>query len=68
MLKLCVIDKKKPLIPPRATPNDPIMKFLVEFGEGGIARTVLSFFGEKLGKGGIRGATKAKLLAVVLEF
>ena len=68
MFKLCEINKDKPHMQPRATPNDPIMQFLVERGEGGVARTVLSFMrGEERGKGDLRRATKAELLAVGLE-
>jgi hypothetical protein len=68
MYKLCEHDEEDPLAPPpRAKPNDPIAKFFVECGEEGIARTVLSFFGETRGKGDLRGATKAELLAVGLE-
>lgn len=69
MFKLCEIDDKdKSYMQPRATPNDPIMEFLVERGEGGVARTVLSFMrGEERGKGDLRRATKAELLAVGLE-
>jgi hypothetical protein len=68
MIKLSEHDEEDPNAPPpRAKPNDPIAKFLAECGEEGIARTVLSFFGETRGKGDLRGATKAELLAVGLE-
>jgi hypothetical protein len=69
MFKLCEVDKDDPLAPPpRAFPNDKIMKFLVEYGEGGIARTLLPFLpGGTEGKGDLRSATKAELLAVALE-
>ena len=70
MIKLCETDEKDPLAPPaRAKPNDPISKFLVEkcMGDTGIGRHILSFFGETRGKGDLRGATKAELLAVGLE-
>ena len=68
MVKLCEHDEEDPKAPPpRAKPNDPIAKFLVECGEEGIVRTILSFFGETRGKGDLRGATKAELLAVGLD-
>ena len=70
MTKLCYVDKDDPLAPPpRAKPNDPISKFLVErcMGDTGIGRHILSFFGETRGEGDLRGATKAELLAVGLE-
>ncbi|GMH59569.1 hypothetical protein TrRE_jg5906, partial [Triparma retinervis] len=67
MTKLCFFDEKDPNAPPaRAKANDPISKFLVEkcMGDTGIGRHILSFFGERRGKGDLRGATKAELLAV----
>jgi hypothetical protein len=70
MTKLCFVDEKDPNAPPaRAKPNDPISKFLVEkcMGDTGIGRHLLSFFGETRGKGDLRAATKAELLAVGLE-
>jgi hypothetical protein len=70
MTKLCFVDEDDPNAPPaRAEPNDPISKFLVEkcMGDTGIGRHILSFFGETRGKGDLRGATKAELLAVGLE-
>ena len=70
MTQLCFIDEDDPNAPPaRAEPNDPISKFLVErcMGDTGIGRHILSFFGETRGKGDLRGATKAELLAVGLE-
>ena len=70
MVKLCEHDEEDPNAPPpRAKPNDPISKFLVECGEEGIVRSILSFFGETRGKGDddLRGATKAELLEVGLE-
>jgi hypothetical protein len=70
MTELCFVDEKDPNAPPaRAEPNDPISKFLVEkcMGDTGIGRHILSFFGETRGKGDLRSATKAELLAVGLE-
>jgi hypothetical protein len=70
MTTLCFVDEDDPNAPPaRAKPNDPISKFLVErcMGDTGIGRHILSFFGETRGKGDLRGATKAELLAVGLE-
>ena len=70
MTKLCFVDEDDPNAPPaRANPNDPISKFLVEkcMGDTGIGRHIMSFFGETRGKGDLRGATKAELLAVGLE-
>ena len=70
MFKLCETDEEDPLaLPARAKPNDQIMEFLVENGDGtGIVRGVLSFLqGETRGKSDLRGATKEELLAVGLE-
>jgi hypothetical protein len=70
MTELCYVDEDDPnALPARAEPNDPISKFLVEkcMGDTGIGRHILSFFGETRGKGDLRGATKAELLAVGLE-
>jgi hypothetical protein len=70
MTELCFVDEDDPNPPPaRAEPNDPISKFLVErcMGDTGIGRRMLSFFGETRGKGDLRGAFKAELLAVGLE-
>ena len=70
MTELCNVDEDDPNAPPaRAKPNDPISKFLVEkcMGDTGIGRHILSFFGETRGKGDLRGATKAELLAVGLD-
>ena len=73
LLKLASPPPPDSTIPPRATTSDPIMEFLAEkgCGEKGFAHHLLSFCpqfcGEKRGKGDLRGATKAELLAVGLE-
>ena len=70
MLSLCAAIGERP---PRATPNDPIMKFLVAEGCGklGFARHLLSFLpqfeGQERGKGDLRAASNAELLLVGLE-
>ena len=73
LLKLANPPPPNSTIPARATTSDPIMNFLAEKGCGkiGFAHHLLSFCPqfqlEKRGKGDMRGATKAELLAVGLE-
>jgi hypothetical protein len=73
LLKLANPPPPESTIPARATTSDPIMNFLAEKGCGeiGFAHHLLSFCPqfqlEKRGKGDLRGATKAELLAVGLE-
>ena len=70
MLKLCERDDKDPNVPPRATPNDAVMKFLVEKGCGkfGFGRHVLSFVYGERGEGDLRGVKKERLLQSALKF
>jgi hypothetical protein len=68
MVKLCETDEEDPFAPPpRARPNNPMMKFIVECGEEGIVRSILSFLGESRGRGDLREVSKPELRAVGVE-